>query len=101
MSDPLCPAELRRLAQNQRLISEHQRGEVADALDWAADELDKATALHKLEEAFEWLSGERSMTNIIPREPFESWSIRIAEADAAMVQQAYWIVKAHREGLIR
>ena len=53
----------------------------------------------KYEEAQEWLAGERSMTNIIPHDPLETWEVRIAEADAAMVQQAYWIVKAHIEGL--
>ena len=52
------------------------------------------------EEAVEWLNGNRSMTNIIPQDPFETWQTRIAEADAAMTQQAYWIVKAHNEKLI-
>lgn len=52
------------------------------------------------DEAVAWLKGERSLTNIIPRDPFETWNVRIAEADAAMTQQAYWIVKAHKEGLI-
>ena len=51
-------------------------------------------------EALEWLRGDRSLTNIIPQDPFESWNARIAEADAAMVQQAYWIVRAHTEGLL-
>ena len=40
------------------------------------------------------------MTNIIPREPFESWQVRIAQADAAMVQVAYWIAKAWHEGFM-
>jgi hypothetical protein len=53
------------------------------------------------EEALAWLRGERSLTNIIPPEPErESWNVRIAQADAAMTQQAYWIVKAWREGLV-
>lgn len=51
-------------------------------------------------EAFEWLNGERSMTNIIPQHPFETWQVRVAEADAAMMQQAYWLTKARKEGLI-
>ncbi len=51
------------------------------------------------DEAIAWLRGERSMTNIIPQDPFDSWQVRVAEADAAMTQQAYWIVKAHKEGL--
>ena len=49
------------------------------------------------QEAVEWLNGNRSMTNIIPQDPFETWLVRIAEADAAMTQQAYWIVKAHKD----
>ncbi len=52
------------------------------------------------EEASAWLKGERSMTNLIPQDPFETWQVRIAEADAAMTQQAYWIVKAHKEALL-
>jgi len=52
-------------------------------------------------EAIEWLKGNRSMTNIIPQDPFETWQVRIAEADAAMTQQAYWIVKAEAENLVK
>lgn len=40
------------------------------------------------------------MTNIIPQEPLESWQVRIAQADAACVQEAYWVAKAHAEGLV-
>jgi len=50
-----------------------------------------------LKEAIEWLQGKRSMTNMIPQEPYETWAVRIAQADAAKSQQAYWIVKAHNE----
>ncbi len=50
------------------------------------------------EEACAWLRGERSMINIIPQDPFKTWVVRIAQADAAMTEQAYWIVKAKREG---
>ena len=52
------------------------------------------------EEAMEWLRGERSTTNIIPQDPFETWQVRIAQADAAMTQQAYFIVQAHMERLV-
>jgi len=52
----------------------------------------------KYKEALEWFEGKRFMTNIIPQEPFETWEVRIAQADAAMIQQAYWIIKAHKEG---
>lgn len=48
-------------------------------------------------EAVDWLEGNRSMTNLIPQDPFETWQVRIAEADAAMTVQAYWIVKARTE----
>jgi len=52
-------------------------------------------------EAIEWFTGKRSMTNIIPSEPFQTWNVRIAEADAAMMQQAYWYLKAHKEKLLQ
>ena len=52
-------------------------------------------------EAMEWLNGKRSMINIVPFAPQETWQARIAEADAAMTQQAYWIAKAHKDGLVK
>ena len=52
------------------------------------------------QEAMEWLRGERSLTNIVPQHPLETWMVRIAEADAAATQQAYWTVRAVREGLV-
>jgi len=52
------------------------------------------------EEAMGWLKGERSTTNMVPQHPRETWLVRIAQADAAMVQEAYWVAKAHDEGLI-
>ena len=51
-------------------------------------------------EATEWLKGNRSLTNCIPQDPFETWEVRITQADAAMTQQAYWIVRAHKEEII-
>lgn len=51
-------------------------------------------------EALDWLDGNRSMTNIIPQDPFETWQVRIAQANAAMIQQAYWFLKAKKEGLL-
>jgi hypothetical protein len=48
-------------------------------------------------EAEDWLDGNRSMMNLIPSSDFETWQVRVAQADAAMMQQAYYIVKAHRE----
>jgi len=53
-----------------------------------------------LEEALEWLRSKRSMCNLIPPDPRETWQVRIAQADAAMIQQAYWVVRAHKEGLL-
>jgi hypothetical protein len=50
-----------------------------------------------IREAEDWLEGNRSMCNVIPSSDFETWQVRVAQADAAMVQQAYYIVKAHRE----
>ena len=55
-----------------------------------------------IEEAKAWLKGERSTTNIIPNDPEGmTWEVRIAQADAAMFQQAYWVLKAHKEGLLK
>ena len=54
----------------------------------------------KLTEARAWLAGERSMANMIPKHPSETWLVRIAQADAAMVQEAYWVLKASSEGLL-
>ena len=51
-------------------------------------------------EAIEWLRGERSMINTVPQEPLETWQERIARADTAMTEQAYWIVKAHADKLL-
>lgn len=52
------------------------------------------------EEALEWLRGNYSTINYIPQDPFETWSVRVAQADAAMAQRAYYIIKAYTEGLI-
>jgi hypothetical protein len=52
-------------------------------------------------EAVKWIRGEMSMGNIIPQDPYETWLVRIAQADAAMTQQAYYVLKAHQEGLLR
>ncbi len=52
------------------------------------------------EEALEWLQGKRSSLNYIPEGPFETWQVRVAQADAAMMEQAYWVLKAHKEQLV-
>jgi len=38
--EALTTKELRRAAQNERLISRNQRGHTADLLDWAAQEIE-------------------------------------------------------------
>ena len=53
-----------------------------------------------ISEAKEWLLGNRSHTNIIPADPHETWIVRTEQADAATMQQAYWVVRAHKEGIL-
>lgn len=53
------------------------------------------------EEAIEWLKGNRSMIDSIPSDEQNlTWILRTAQTDAAMTEQAYWIVKAHAERLL-
>ena len=52
------------------------------------------------EEAIAWLKGDRSMINSVHSEHRETWSLRKSKEDSVMIQQAYWIAKAHKEGLI-
>lgn len=52
------------------------------------------------EEALAWLRGERSICNQVPQYPIETLQERIARADAAMTEQAYWTIRAYKEGLI-
>jgi hypothetical protein len=51
----------------------------------------------KYSEAIAWLDGKRSTQNIVPQDPFETWQVRVAQADAAMMEQAYWVAKAHQD----
>jgi len=51
-------------------------------------------------EAREWIEGKCSMCNIIPQDPFDTWQVRTAVADAAKTEQAYWILRAEKEGLL-
>jgi len=48
-------------------------------------------------EAMAWIRGDRSLTNMIPQNPLETWDERIARADAAMVERAYWVLRAHQD----
>jgi hypothetical protein len=52
------------------------------------------------EEAIAWLVGKRSMTNMIPQDPLDTWHIRIAQADAEMCEKAYWVLRAYNDGLV-
>ena len=54
-----------------------------------------------IQEAVEWLHGERSTGNLIPSVDPGTWQVQTAQADAAMIQQAYWVIKAYKEGLIK
>ena len=55
----------------------------------------------KPDEARSWINGEFSMTNSIASDPNrESWLVRIEQADAAKIQQAYWALMAHHDGLM-
>ena len=51
-------------------------------------------------EANAWLRGERSMRNQIDSDPDGyglTFEVRVAQADAAKTQQAYWIARAQKE----
>jgi len=55
-------------------------------------------------EAIEWFEGKRSMTNLMTSRlttTIEEQIVCIAEANAAMMQQAYWFLKASKEGLLQ
>ena len=51
-------------------------------------------------EAKAWLNGERSMCNNLSSGDPDLWQVRIAQADAAMIEAAYWVLRAHKDGLI-
>lgn len=53
------------------------------------------------DEAREWIKGNRSMCNSIGSSDLDKWQVLIAQADAAMIEQAYWVLKAHKEGLVK
>lgn len=52
------------------------------------------------QEALEWMDGYRSSRNFTLRDPFDTYELRVAQTDAAYIQQAYWVLKAHSEDLI-
>lgn len=51
-------------------------------------------------EAIEWLTGKRSYNNILSSHDPDLWQVRTAQIDAAMMEQAYWVLKANKEGLL-
>jgi hypothetical protein len=51
------------------------------------------------EEAIEWLKGNRSNVNIFNWPSNENF-VLCAQCDLATTQQAYWIVRAHKEKLV-
>jgi len=51
------------------------------------------------EEAMAWLRGERSTWSTLAYMQAEG-HVLSARADAANTEQAYWIVRAHHEGLL-
>ena len=54
-------------------------------------------------EALEWIKGERSLTDFMQQYAMDmgECQVRIAQADAAMIQQAYWVLRAHKEELVK
>ena len=50
--------------------------------------------------AFEWINGKRDMCNIVDNHPMETREERVERANAAMKEQAYWVIRAYREGLL-
>lgn len=62
-----------------------------------------------IEEARAWLAGERSMTNnmhgvegatVTGDLDRQTTLVRIEQADAAATERAYWVLRAHRDGLL-
>jgi hypothetical protein len=56
----------------------------------------------KIDEAKEWFEGKRDMGNLIPHGlPDDGIStVRCEQANAAKLEQAYWVLRAHKEGLL-
>ena len=51
-------------------------------------------------EAIEWLKGNRNTAQMLHKQGDDSHILMAAQADAARIQQAYYILKAHKEGLV-
>lgn len=52
------------------------------------------------DEALAWLRGERSTANYWRSFGLDDREVHLARNDAAMCEQAYWVVRAHHEGLM-
>ncbi len=59
------------------------------------------TMLMTYEEALAWLQGERSTINYTEAPTPQESRVNAAKQDASMTKQAYWIVRAHKEGLVK
>jgi hypothetical protein len=60
-----------------------------------------------IQEAQEWLEGRRDMGNFItydinPRSQQDdgTYRVRVEQANAAKMEQAYWVLRSHKENLI-
>jgi len=49
------------------------------------------------QEAIEWMEGIRDMSNLVQQEPHETWNVRVEQANAAKMEQAYWFLRYHKE----
>ena len=56
-----------------------------------------------VQEARAWLNGERSMINLFMETCSENENANLvtAQADAAMMQQAYWVLMAEKNNLLK
>lgn len=52
------------------------------------------------EEAIEWIKGTKDMGGLITQVPYETWNVRTEQANAAKLQQAYYVLKSYKEGLL-
>jgi hypothetical protein len=52
------------------------------------------------DEAIEWLTGVRDMGNLTMQQPLDTYNVRVEQANAAKMEQAYWVLRAIKEELI-
>lgn len=52
-------------------------------------------------EARQWLRGNRTVVHLVDRsDPDDNVIERVARADAAMTEQAYWMLRGIQDGLV-